>query len=105
MVDVDQSSLVRLFSRIFSPANSNKNPSTDLTLIDVPRGHRAKVIGFAKTIPNARKAHLQAYGVVPGHWVRVLQHSPVTVVQIEHTELAIERDLAERIQVDEMGVD
>jgi Fe2+ transport system protein FeoA len=103
MVDVDQSLLGRLFSRVLPKTNNKKNPAAGLTLLDVPRGHRAKVVGFAKSIPLARKAHLQAYGLIPGHWVRVLQHSPITVVQIEHTELAIERDLAERIQVGDLS--
>jgi Fe2+ transport system protein FeoA len=44
---------------------------------------------------------LQAFGVVPGHRVRVLQHSPVTVVKIDYTELALENDMARLIQVGE----
>jgi Fe2+ transport system protein FeoA len=47
-----------------------------------------------------RRAHLQAYGLVPGHWVRILQHSPVTIVQIEHLELAMEHGLARQVQVE-----
>ena len=52
-------------------------------------------------MPKERLNHLRAYGLVPGHCVRVLQHSPVTVVQVEHTELALEGDLARQIEVGE----
>ena len=40
---------------------------------------------------------LQAYGVVPGNYLRIRQHRPVTVVQVDHTELAFESDLANAI--------
>jgi Fe2+ transport system protein FeoA len=43
------------------------------------------------------RAHLQAYGVIPGYEVRVVQHKPVTVVQIEHTELALEAGVAGQV--------
>lgn len=71
----------------------------EATLADVPAGCKAKVMGFKQHLPADRLSHLQAYGLTPGHKVRVLQHSPVTVIQIEHTELALERDLAKAIQI------
>ena len=40
-----------------------------------------------------------AYGLIPGNWVEVVQHSPVTVVQVENTELALEDELASQIEV------
>lgn len=76
--------------------------SQELTLADVPPDCQAKVIGFLPGLPKERKAHLQAYGLVPGYWVRVIQQSPVTVVQVEHTELALERELAREVQVAEI---
>jgi Fe2+ transport system protein FeoA len=54
-------------------------------------------------MPAERMSHFQAYGLVPGHQVRVLQHSPVTVVEIEHTELALERELAREIQIEQIN--
>jgi hypothetical protein len=35
--------------------------------------------------------------------LRVTQRRPVTVVQIEHTELAIETEVARAVQVDEFA--
>jgi Fe2+ transport system protein FeoA len=75
---------------------------TGYTLADVPPGHQARIIDFSNTIPANRKEHLQAYGLVPGYQVKVIQQAPVTVVQIEHTELALERALAHAIRVEEI---
>jgi len=71
-------------------------------LADVPPGYQARIEGFTNDIPPDRKEHLQAYGLVPGFWVRVVQQSPVTVIQIEHTELALEAELACEVQVGEI---
>lgn len=72
-----------------------------LTLADVPVGWQVKISGFSPGLSAERNAHLQAYGVVPGYWVRVVQHSPVTVIQVEHIELALERGLARKVLVSE----
>jgi Fe2+ transport system protein FeoA len=71
------------------------------TLADIRPGCRAKVVGFCQSIPAERRAYLQAYGLAPGYWVTVVQHSPVTVVEVEHTQLALETELACEVQVSE----
>jgi Fe2+ transport system protein FeoA len=58
--------------------------------------------GFDSHILPARKSQLQAFGLVPGYWVEVIQQSPVTVVKIEHSELAMESDLARQVLVVDM---
>jgi Fe2+ transport system protein FeoA len=74
-----------------------------LTLLDVPPGYQVKIEGFAPDISPNRKSQLQAYGLVPGYWVEVLQQSPVTVIKIEHSEVAMENDLAFLVWVTERG--
>lgn len=69
------------------------------TLAAVRPGEQVSLKEFAQGMPVERWAHLQAYGLVPGCLVRVVQHSPVTVVQVEQTELALESDLARQIRV------
>jgi Fe2+ transport system protein FeoA len=59
-----------------------------------------RVRGFSASLPAERRAHLQAYGLIAGHWVKVLQHTPITVVQVEHTELALESGLARLVEVE-----
>jgi len=73
------------------------------TLAEAQPGRCLRVMGFLPGLSAERRTHLQAYGVIPGHCVRVLQQSPVTVVQIEYTELALENDMARLIQVGEDG--
>jgi Fe2+ transport system protein FeoA len=81
------------------PAHVHGIAAQVLTLADVPVGWQAKISGFTPCLSAERNAHLQAYGVVPGYWVRVVQHSPVTVIQVEHIELALEDGLARKILV------
>jgi Fe2+ transport system protein FeoA len=61
-------------------------------------GSRVVVIDLGSIDP-VQKDHLQAYGLTPGRQVIVLRQRPVTVVQIEYTELAFEKDIAEQILV------
>ncbi len=48
--------------------------------------------------PGAPTCRLMAWS--PDDWVRVVQHSPVTVIQIDQTELALENTLASEIEVE-----
>jgi Fe2+ transport system protein FeoA len=58
-----------------------------------------QIAGFSGDLSLHQQEHLQAYGLVMGRRVRVLQHSPVTVVQVEHMEVAMEKELARKVQV------
>lgn len=68
-------------------------------MADVPPGCRAEVVGFSAGFPPDRRAYLQAYGLVLNYSVQVVQHSPVTIVRVDHIELALESDLAKGILV------
>ena len=106
-VDVGGSRLARLAEALLAMGKTKgarrmrrrRRGEVGLTLADVPPGWMAKVAGFAEGFPANRRAQLLAYGLVPDYWVRVMQHSPVTVIQVEHTELALERELAGAVQV------
>ena len=69
------------------------------TLAEVPAGCKVQVLAFSEDFPADRRAYLQAYGLVPDYWVQVLQHSPVTIVRLDHLELALENELARGIKV------
>ena len=73
------------------------------TLADIAPGGRALVRAF-DGLDDDRREHLQSYGLVPGRPVRVIQHSPVTVVQVEHTHVAFEAHLAGGIEVEPLAV-
>lgn len=70
-----------------------------MTLTDVLPGDRAHIAGFSDALSLQQREHLQAYGLVAGRTVRVLQHAPVTVIQVEHLELALEAELANLVHV------
>jgi hypothetical protein len=71
-------------------------------LADVPLDCRARVVDVS-ALPTAQREQVQGYGILPGCMLRVMQRTPVTVVQIEHTELAIEAEVARAIWVDELA--
>ncbi len=73
-----------------------------LTLWHVPPGQDATILGF-ETLPLDFQHYLQAYGVVPGRTVHVLAQRPVTIIQVEHTELAFEPQIARCILVGAAG--
>jgi len=68
-------------------------------LTQVPVGSRARVAAL-DSLSISQRERLQAYGLVPGHWISVIQHSPVTVVQVEQTELAFEDEIARLIETE-----
>jgi len=69
-----------------------------LTLRDVPPGEQVTLLGYEALTPDLQQ-YLQAYGLLPGRTLRVLAQRPVTIVQVEQTELAFEPQVARRILV------
>jgi len=72
------------------------------TLADVPAGCQARITSFASQLNSGRGAQLNAYGLAPGRWIRVIQSSPVIVVQVDLTEIALEQDLARGVNVQDI---
>jgi Fe2+ transport system protein FeoA len=70
------------------------------TLFDVPAGETVVLLGYLPGMPGQRRAQLQAYGLLPGSQLRLLQHQPVVVIRIAHLELALEWDLAHAMEVE-----
>jgi len=69
------------------------------SLADAPPGTRTRITAW-RGFSSARRQQLLAYGLSVGTLVRVVQQTAATVVLIEHTELALERDLARMILVE-----
>ncbi|HSV85112.1 MAG TPA: ferrous iron transport protein A [Levilinea sp.] len=82
------------------PAEAAVTTPVEGRLDSAKPGARVVVLEFDRIAAN-QKAHLRAYGLAPGREIRVLQQHPVTVVQVEHTELAFEKDIAGQILVKE----
>lgn len=72
----------------------------------LPAGALARVapgccarIASLDALPERQRCQLLAYGLAPGRLVEVLQRSPVTVVRVEHTELALESAISRAVLV------
>ena len=106
-VDPGRSKLGRLVRSLVAPRTSTRYSSPGeeiITLTDIPPGTAAKVVGFSEDLSHKRRAYLQAYGLVPNYLVKVVQHSPVTIVRLDHIELALENDLARGIHVQRISI-
>jgi Fe2+ transport system protein FeoA len=83
----------------FSSLVSGAQYAVNSTLADLRPGEETRLLSFSSEISPERLNQLQSYGLLPGCRVRVLQNWPVIVVQVEHTELAVENDLARQIYI------
>ena len=111
-IDPARSKLGRLAQFLLAPkvrAESPSHPGQDtplctplLTLAQVPVGAAVRVVSLESGL-GAKVLQLQAYGLAPGRLIRVVQQRPVTVVQADHTELALEADLAAGVLVEVAG--
>ena len=88
--------LHHIHTHLFGPAES---PASALTLADLRPGQQARLLSFSPEIPPERLTQLQSYGLLPDCHIDVLQNWPVIVIQVEHTELAVENDLARQILI------
>jgi len=68
------------------------------TLATVKPGREVLVTGYGN-LSGSQRQHLQAYGLLPGRRVRVIAQRPVTIVQVEETELAFEGGIAAGVLV------
>jgi Fe2+ transport system protein FeoA len=98
MVNVHASRLARWAAR-WLPKGNGKHPILNQTLADLSPGCSAEVTGFSTHISPKQHAHLQAYGIAPGRMVQVVQRAPVTVVQVDHLEVALEAGLAQLVYI------
>jgi Fe2+ transport system protein FeoA len=65
-------------------------------LSEIRPGCRVRIDGFGD-LPEGWNERLQAYGLSPGRDVEVVQQNPVTLVRIEHIDLAFEDSVARQI--------
>lgn len=98
MTFLDKCLQISVFRRGVAPKTTL--PATK-TILDLAPGQSARVAGFSSGLTSDRRSLLRAHGLVPGYSIRLLQHSPVSVIQIEHAEIAFEHELAGEILVSE----
>ncbi|MGF1644592.1 MAG: ferrous iron transport protein A [Thiotrichales bacterium] len=71
-----------------------------MTLKETIPGQQVTVWGFSDTLSKRHQQHLRAYGLEAGGKVNVLQQRPVTIIRIDHTELALDHRIAAQVLVD-----
>lgn len=74
-------------------------PCAEQTLADVCPGDCVRVCGIHEDA-DAWREHLQAYGIACGREVEVVQQKPVTVVRVDHVDLAFEARIARAISIE-----
>jgi hypothetical protein len=70
-----------------------------VSLAQVQPGSMVKISGFGQ-ISAEQKRHLQAYGLLAGRMVQVLAQNPVTIVLVEQTELAFEKEISRQVIIE-----
>jgi Fe2+ transport system protein FeoA len=96
-VDPGQSRLVRWLTALL-----DRSTARQLTERTTPQSAERAHLPHA-TLADVPLDQLHGYGILPGCVLRVVQRTPVTVVQIEHTELALETAIACAMRVDELA--
>jgi Fe2+ transport system protein FeoA len=101
-IDTDKTTVGKLALNLVSPQTPKIDPSIRpglSTLAEAPEGASVRVVAVENT-HGSRPMQMQAYGLAPGRTVQVLQQDPLTVVRADHTELALEGDLASKVLVE-----
>ena len=70
-------------------------------LIHVRSGKEVDVVCFLAT-ENEQLRKLTAFGILPGVRIKVLQRYPAYLLQIGHTQLAIDYKIAKNIMVNKV---
>lgn len=84
---------------LFRRAHTSQIPGSVTVLSHAQPGSEVTISSIAG-LGKAEEKSLQAYGILPGRKVKVLSQAPVTIVQVEQTELAFEIEVASRIMIE-----
>ena len=98
--DPGRSTVVGLAARVAAALARRRRARTvpATALAQAMPGCRA-TIETLERVPARQREQLLAYGVAPGRVVDVLQTRPVTIVRVEHAELALETALSRAIGI------
>lgn len=72
-----------------------------ISLLELKKGQSGRVIGVSSLNDKGLRKSM-AFGILPGTIIKVLQVFPVYVLQMEHTELAIDVQIVKSILVEKI---
>lgn len=70
-----------------------------MRLADASPGSTVRFRGFDATLETMLQDQFLAYGIAVGQTLSVLQQRPMTLIQCDHTELAVEHSVARAMVV------
>lgn len=73
--------------------------SDEVPLTAAAPGSRVVVVRFGPGIAAQQLESLMSYGLDEGRTIEVLRQRPLTVVLVDHTELALEDAVAQAVRV------
>ncbi len=73
-------------------------PVNVVTLANLEVGQHGRIFSLTNSNPN-KVRKLLALGLYPGLPIRVIQKFPSYVIQVGHTQLAVDRETAQSIEV------
>ncbi len=97
-VDVSRSRWARGLDSLLNAPRKLKQKAPD-SVLSLGPGESAQVASFADGLTHEQITQLRAYGLDVGRRVRIVQHRPVTVLGVDHTEVALDSDVAAGILV------
>ncbi|WP_172198172.1 FeoA family protein [Niveibacterium sp. COAC-50] len=71
----------------------------EMRLADATPGATVRFRGFDATLDTLLQDQFLAYGIAVGQTLSVLQQRPLTIIQCDHTELAVESVVARAMVV------
>lgn len=79
------------------------DPAAAVPLTTLAAGSTAAIHDFDPAMYPGHRQRLQGFGVGPGCTVEVVRQAAVTVFRVDHTELAVDRDVSSLILVEPHG--
>lgn len=98
-IDVQRSASARLVGRLLSAPKRAVRKAPKESILVIRPGETVEVAEFGHGMPADQAALLRTYGIGEGRMVKVVQHRPMTVLEVDQTEVALESDLAAHILV------
>ncbi len=83
-----------------STVNGNHAPAISglTSVLEMKTGSKAEIISIAPH-QNGRIERLTALGIITGNTIELVQKQPSLVVKVDHTEIALDREIAGGIWV------
>lgn len=97
-IDVERSAPAKLLNRLLSAPRRSRARAPE-SILGVRPGDTVEVGSFAPAMTGDQVALLRTYGIDVGRRVTIVQHRPMTVILVDHTEVALESELAALILV------